>query len=149
MSQTEHPELMRVLEKQKLFEKALNVYLNEESKLSGEDKSVDDVCMFEREEEEFQSDDACNLEAISKPRIIENTNCNESEAAKALDKSFSYISSFDFSVRDIQKLEESYKAFQIDRDRRISVDQEANAINGQIVSDVESDDPEQYTECRI
>ena len=139
---------------------------SDESELSSEDESVDDVCMFKDEggeEEEFQSDDACtcNLEAMSKPRflelvqecdfnwfdlvdkVIENTNCNETEAAKSLDESFSYVTS---SIRDIQKLQESYKAFQIDCNRRISVDREANAINGQIVSDVESDDPEQYIE---
>ena len=81
-------------------------------------------------------------------KVIENTNCNETEAAKALDESFSYVTSFDFSIRDIQKLQESYKAFQIDCNRRISVDREANAINGQIVSDVESDDPEQYIEMQ-
>ena len=150
--------------KEKALMRSLGFSESEESEQSSEDESVDDASMFE--EEELESNDASISETFSKPRFLEliqecdynwfdlidrvieeNKNCNENEAIKVLDSLyFSLAASFNFSVKDMENLKQSHEAFRLDCDRRIIVDREANAINGQIVSDIESDDPEQYSE---
>ena len=150
--------------KEKALMRSLGFNESEESEQSSEDESVDDATMFEGEE--LESNDASISETMSEPRFLEliqecdynwfdlvdrvieeYKNCNENEVIKVLDSLyFSLAASFNFSVKNMENLKQSHEAFRLDCERRIIVDREANAINGQIVSDIESDDPEQYSE---
>ena len=76
--------------------------------------------------------------------VEENTEANENIIAKYMDSFFPVCMDSDISNEDKAKLEQSYHAFKLDCCRRHLIDREANALNGQIVSDVENEDPDQY-----
>ena len=81
-------------------------------------------------------------------RIIEeNSNAQSSEhyVNKFLDNFFIIaMDSDDISEENKVKLDCSYQAFKLHNCRRAIVDREADALNGQIVSDYESENPDDY-----
>lgn len=78
-------------------------------------------------------------------RVMEK-NCEENEQAVVLnlESFFEQVLSSDCSIREKTLLEQSYHAYYNDSNRRCLADREANALNGLIVTDSESEDPDHY-----
>ena len=78
-------------------------------------------------------------------RVMERNNeVDEESMVTKLESFFSVAMDADFIDKDKALLEQSYQAFKCDCNRRHLVDREADALNGLIVTDSESEDPDQY-----
>ena len=74
----------------------------------------------------------------------ENSQVNEEETVANLEKLFLLAMEASISERDKALLEQSYQAYKCDTNRRSLADRQANALNGLIVTDSESEDPDKY-----
>ena len=79
----------------------------------------------------------------------ENPDKDEHLIANLIDDFFPVAMKSDFDDSDKSLIEQSYQAFKCDLPRRKLVDREAQALDGFIVTDSESEDPDQYLELDI
>lgn len=78
--------------------------------------------------------------------VVERSdNCQEATITQ-LEKVFPRVMALDLSNGEKCLIEQSHQAFNMDYSNSHSVEREANALNGLIVTDSESDDPDTYLE---
>ena len=75
---------------------------------------------------------------------MENSQVEEEQIVTNLETLFSFAMEASIDEKDKALLEQSHQAYMCDINRRRLVDREANALNGFIVTDSESEDPDQY-----
>ncbi len=79
----------------------------------------------------------------------ENPDKDEDHIANILDGFIPIAMKYTFDDSDKSLLEQSYQAFKCDLPRQNIVNREVNALDGLIVTDSESDDPDQYLKLDI
>ena len=81
----------------------------------------------------------------NREEAIRNPNCEEATIIQ-LEKIFPIVMASDLSDNEKQLIEQSHRAFNLDYHNSHSGEREANALNGLVVTDSESDDPDVYLE---
>ena len=120
---------------------------SDEDQNSESDNPSADLLTLPTDEEllQFLKQSRCNWFELVDHVVKRSDNCEEATITQ-LEKVFPHVMALDLSNSEKCLIEQSHQAFNLDYSNSHSVEREANALNGLIVTDSESDDPDTYLE---
>ena len=122
----------------------------DEESSSSENESSDELAVDTESQQKCSFSDALLIETMKKSEyswfeLVERIEAEaEENISKGLEGFYKRISQFGFTAVEIQKVDLSYSTFLAAQDDMQSEERTCRIINGEVVTDTESDDPEAY-----